>query len=316
MRVHLVAVQAELKPEVYTQPEAFRAYVLELTQKATQGLPEGEPRLVAFPELFALPLLFWLETSPAVQQAPTSLQAALRLLKEQGPRALRFAALGPAAFYHLRARQVWPLYQQVFAEAARRSRAYLVAGSLFSPLLDSEPGRGLHPQHRQVHNLLLFFSPEGSILGRIPKVHLTAAERRAFLNRGPGGRQVVQTRLGRVAVLICLDAFHDDLVEQADAAGAWLLVQPSANPARWTGPWSHDPRQVEGEVWLREGLAKKLLQRENLRYGLNPMLNGRFYELYFEGQSGVYQAGGALALAEQAMGTEFVRAAVEAPPPG
>jgi hypothetical protein len=119
--------------------------------------------------------------------------------------------------------------------------------------------------------------------------------------------------LGTVANLICLDAFHDDLIEQADAAGAWLVVQPSANAARWNGPWSKDPKEIEGEVWLREGLAKKLQNRENLRYGLNPMLNGAFYDLYFEGRSGIYQPGSPLALAESETGDAVVRVAVEVP---
>ncbi|MCS7193734.1 MAG: nitrilase [Meiothermus sp.] len=314
MRVHLVAVQTTLQREPYAQPEAFRRYVLELTRRATQGLPEGEPRLVAFPEAFGLPLLFWLEAPLEAQQAPTTLQAALRLLRACWPAALRLGVLSPAVFYHLRAPQVWPLYQQAFAEAAQAFQAYIVAGSLFSPLMDFEPARGLHPQGPKAYNLSLFFSPKGRLLGRIPKMRLTPHERRAFLSPGPPGRQILETHLGRISVLICLDAFHDDLIEQADAAGAWLVVQPSANPARWEGPWSGDPSQIEGEVWLREGLARKLLDRENLRYGLNPMLNGDLYELHFEGRSGVYQAGGPLALAESPLGEALVRATVEVEP--
>jgi hypothetical protein len=50
------------------------------------------------------------------------------------------------------------------------------------------------------------------------------------------------------------------------------VVQPSANNSKWDGPWPSDPGQIEGEVWRREGLAKKLVGRENLRYGINPML--------------------------------------------
>jgi len=313
MRVHLVAVQTELQTSPYTSAEGFRRYVLELTQTAVQGLPACEPRIVAFPEAFALPLLFWLDTAPTVHEAKTSLQAALLLLRENWRASLGLGFLSPAAFYHLRAPKVWPVYEQSFREAARAAQAYVVAGSLFSPLMDWEPTRGLHPQGRRVYNLSLVISPRGTILGRVPKVNLTAQERGAFLSRGQPGRQILKTRLGPIANLICLDAFHEHLIEQADAAGAWLVVQPSANAARWEGPWGADPGQKEGEVWLREGLAKKLLDRENLRYGLNPMLNGHLYDLYFEGKSGIYQAGESLALADRAMGDAFVRAVVELP---
>jgi predicted amidohydrolase len=315
MRVHLIAVQTQLQTLPYTSPEAFKRYVLELHQAATQGLPEGEPRIIAFPETFALPLLFWLETTPAVHQARTTLQAALQMLRADWQTALQHRLLSPAVFYHLRASKIWSLYEQAFREAALATQAYVVAGSIFSPLMDWEPARRLHPQGKAVYNLSLVISPRGTVLGRIPKVNLTATERMAFLSSGQTGRQVIQTRLGKVANLICLDAFHDDLIEQADAAGAWLVVQPSANAARWEGPWSADVKQIEGEVWLGEGLAKKLQNRENLRYGLNPMLNGHLYNLYFEGKSGIYQAGGPLALAESAVGDAFVRAVVEIPSP-
>lgn len=313
MRVHLIAVQTELQTLPYTSPQAFKRYVLELHQAATQGLPEGEPRIIAFPETFALPLIFWLETPPAAHEAKTSLLAALQMLRADWRAALRHRLLSPVVFYHLRASKVWYLYEQAFREAAQATRAYVVAGSIFSPHMDWEPAQRLHPQGKAVYNLSLVISPQGTVLGRVPKVHLTAAERMAFLSRGQMGRQIIQTRLGKIANLVCLDAFHDDLVEQADAAGAWLVVQPSANAAHWEGPWSADAKQVEGEVWLGQGLAKKLQNRENLRYGLNPMLNGQFYNLYFEGKSGIYQAGGPLALADSAVGNAFVRAVVEIP---
>ncbi len=311
MRVHLIAVQTELQTRPYTSAEAFKRYVLELNQAAVQGLPEDEPRIIAFPETFALPLLFWLDTSSAVREAKTSLLAALQLLRENWQVTLKLGVIGPAAFYHLRAGKIWALYEQAFREAAQATRAYVVAGSIFSPRMDWEPAQRLHPQGQAAYNLSLVISPQGTVLGRVPKVNLTAQERMAFLSRGQAGRQTIQTRLGTIANLICLDAFHDDLIEQADAAGAWLVVQPSANAARWEGPWSADAKEIEGEVWLREGLARKLRGRENLRYGLNPMLNGHFYDLYFEGKSGIYQAGGPLALADSAVGDAFVRAAVE-----
>lgn len=313
MQVHLVAVQTEVQALPYTSAEGFRQYVLELAQAAIRGLPEREPRIIAFPEAFALPLLFWLDTPKAIREARTSLQAALRLIRENWRATLGLRVLSPAVFYHLRARQVWTVYEQVFREAAQATGAYMVAGSIFSPLMDWEPTRGLHTRGPHAYNLSLVISPQGTVLGRVPKVHLTAQERMAFLSPGQAGKQTIQTRVGRIANLICLDAFHESLIEQADAAGAWLVVQPSANAARWDGPWSADPGKIEGQVWLSEGLAKKIQNRENLRYGLNPMLNGHLYDLYFEGKSGIYQAGGPLALADGAVGHAVVRAAVKLP---
>lgn len=306
-----MAVQAQLEPQHYQTPEAFASRVQDLLARSVDGLPEGEPRLVAFPEAFALPLLFWLETPPQVREAKTTLQAALLTLKLDWRRVLRLGLPSPSAFYHLRAETVWPVYQQTFTQAAKAASAYVVAGSVFSPKIDWEPSRQLHRQGWGVYNLSLVVSPQGTVLGRIPKVNLTSHERMALLNGGQNGQQTLQTQIGILANLICLDAFHESLIERADQSGAWLVIQPSANAARWDGPWSGDKAQLEGQVWLREGLAKKLVGRENLRYGLNPMLNGQLYELYFEGRSGIYGAGQTLALADSPVGDTLLRASVE-----
>ena len=314
VNVHLIAVQAEIQPEAYRNAEAFRERVLELARQAVQDLPEDEPRVVAFPEAFALPLLFWLDTPEETLAKPNALEAALFLLGQRWREALRYAlrqGVPPIrAFYHLRGLEGWPGYERVFREAARLTRAYLVAGSLFAPIVDWEPAQGYHARSRRAHNLTLVLNPQGTILARVPKIRLTLDERKSLLAPGPYGAQVVQTRIGKLATLICLDAFHETLIEQVDAAGAWLLVQPSANAARWHGSWSANPQEEEGLVWLREGLAKKLEGREHLRYGINPMLNGRFYGLHFEGQSSIATAGQYLQLAPHPTGDALLRARV------
>lgn len=297
--------------EDYLTETAFASRVANLMTEAIDGLPDGETRIIAFPEAFALPLLFWLETPPQVREAKTALGAALETLRLEWRRALRLGIPSPSAFYHLRAEAVWTVYQESFVQAAKSAGAYVVAGSLFSPLMDWEPSRRLHREGWPVYNLSLVVSPQGTVLGRVPKVNLTASERAGLLSGGRSGQGTIKTQIGTLANLICLDAFHENLIEEADRNGAWLVVQPSANAARWDGPWSGDKSQVEGEVWLREGLAKKLTGRENLRYGLNPMLNGKLYDLSFEGRSGIYAAGRALALTDSPVGDVVLKVSVE-----
>lgn len=318
MRVHLVAVQAEIRTEAYRTADAFRDRVLDLVRGAVNGIPEDQPRVVAFPEAFAVPLLFWLGTPEAVVAQPSMAGAAWSLLKNDWREVVRHGirrrSVTPALLYQVRALEVWPVYERVFCEAARIARAYLVSGSLFSPLIDWEPTRGFHARERKAYNLCMVLSPRGTVLSRVPKRRLTEAEERGFLHGATWGEHVVNTAIGRIATLICFDAFHESLVEEVDSQGAWLLVQPSANAGRWDGPWSADARQIEGEVWLREGLAKKLGGRENLRYGINPMLNGSLYDLLFEGRSCVAEAGGFLSLADRPTGDAILRSEVEIDP--
>jgi len=317
MQVHLIAIQAEILPDAYLTADAFRQRVLSLVELAVAGLPAsaGTARVIAFPEVFSLPLLFWLDTPDAVRRQRRAIDAAYQLLKASWRDAfhcmLQQRLLSPAVLYHLRGPRVWPIYEQVFRDAARAAGAYVVAGSLFSPFIDWEPTRGYHVHGRGVYNLTAVFSPQGTLLARVPKLRLTPVELRSWLNAAQIAPQVITTAIGKIAILICLDAFHEALVEQTDAAGAWLLIQPSANDARWDGPWPTDPRQVEGEVWLREGLAKKLVGRENLRYGINPMLNGSLYETHFDGRSSIAKGGDYLALAQRSTGDAIVRAEVQ-----
>lgn len=308
--VHLLALQTRLDYEEFVTRQAFEKAVLERLERATQHLPRDEPRIAAFPELFALPLLFFLDTPTRVAQFKSSLGAALWLMTGRIRQVWSHGGISPLAFYRWRAASVWPVYQEVMQQAAQRHNCYLVAGSLFSPLVDWEPSRGWHAADHRVHNLGLVISPSGTPLARTGKLCLTQPERLAQIRAGDWGSQVVHTDLGTLANLICLDAFHDRWIERADAAGAWLVVQPSANAANWGRPWPPNHQLSEGEAWVKYGLASKLPGRENLRFGLNPMLNGQLFELCFEGQSAIYAATGLLAQAAQPVGEATVHARV------
>ena len=308
MQGYLAAVQAGLDPADYQSEAAFREAVSRQVAEALADAPEGVPRVVAFPELYGLPLLFWLDAPEEVLKAKTALQAALIWLKTLGPKAL---ALGPLGFYRERARSLWPLYRRAFEEAARRHAAYLFAGTWFAPRLDEEPSRGVYALSPMVYNWGFWVNPKGRLLSRVEKLRLMPAEKKALVRPGAWGGQAVKTAIGTLSALVCLDAFHEALVERADAAGAWLLVQPSANPAPWDAPWPPDRGRTEGEAWLAEGLPKKLVGRENLRFGLNPMLVGRFYETLFEGKSNVAAPGEVLAIVEDARTPGAASALVE-----
>ncbi len=270
----LLVLQTEVHPQDYLNQETFRKRVFSLLEEGFRG--EDTPRLAAFPEAFALPLLFYLEAEP-VLEAPTLSRALLYHLHREGP-----------LFPWKRAKKAFHLWKEVFCEAARAFNAYILAGSLLTPFYDEELSLGRFMRGAWFYNLALFLNPKGQVLARIPKMHLTPEER--FLKGGGFGPHLVQTRYGRMGVLICLDAFFQSHVERLDAQGASLLLVPSANPAPWDRPWPKDPARKEGEVWV-EAMAGRLKGRETLRLILNPMLNGRFLGLRFEGQSGLYAQG-------------------------
>ncbi|TBH20086.1 nitrilase-related carbon-nitrogen hydrolase [Thermus thermamylovorans] len=278
----LLALQAEVRPEHYRSGKAFRERVFALLEPLA-GTPP--PRLAALPELFGLPLLLHLEG-------------------EFHPRELLRDPLSPWR----RARQAYGVFREAMAEAARAFGTYLLAGTLLSPPYEEELARGRFARTPLFQNLALFFNPEGRLLAQVPKMELTPPER--WLRRGSFGPHLVETRAGKVGILICLDGFFERHLDRVDAWGAQILLQPSANPAPWDRPWPWDPSRKEGEVWLASA-RERLLGRENLRLLLNPMLNGRILGLAFEGRSGIYGPGEALLLARAPLGDE---ALLYAPP--
>jgi hypothetical protein len=130
----------------------------------------------------------------------------------------------------------------------------------------------------QVYNVSYLFSPQGVVLRRIPKVNLVDPDETvAGFGSAPKSELCpVNTALGKIGVLICYDAFHHTLVEHYDALGTDILVQPSYNNDAWDGPWSAGQGLTEGQAWMRFGLPSIIQGRENIRYGVNPMMVGRF----------------------------------------
>jgi predicted amidohydrolase len=331
VRCHLIAVQADMRLDHYRSAEAFAAKVLELTHLAVDGLDDA-PRVIAFPETIGLPLLFALDRSESAAMAGSAAAALLARARADWRGALAAAwrgrSVGLGALYLAQAPAAHRAYVDAFAAAARTARATVVAGSIFLPLVEREAARGLHVSDGRVRNVAYTLAPSGRILGRTAKIHLTpGAERRAGLAAATlGAASPLHSEVGAIGVAICLDAFYPSVVERHDAAGAWLLVQPSANHADWERRWPQDPALSEGEAWLRYGLREQIQRRTNLRYGLNPMLVGEVLDLRPRGRSSVVADvrhrpdaelegwPGLLAIAESSDREEIVRVAVELPP--
>ena len=286
--VYLSAVQTRVEPEAYGNQAAFGAWILEQTRAALISRDPLEPALVAFPELIGLPLLFFLERKTA---ASTAQDAALELLRSNWLEALR---LGVAQRYLSisnlilpRAVQMHHTLHNAFSSAAKHHDAYIVAGSSFLPLVDVEAALGLHIANPRVQNVSYLFTPSGRLLHRSAKLNLTGGlESRLGLTR-ENAVTSSRTALGEITTLICYDAFFDSLIARSDALGANILVQPSANAAAWAGAWSADAKLLEGEEWLARGLPTLIQNRTNLRYGVNPMLVGKLFDLSFEGCSSI-----------------------------
>ena len=289
----LSAVQTKLEVSAYSSETAFSAWIEDQTRAALSDRDPMEAGLVAFPELIGLPLLFYLErqTKVSTVKASTVQDAALELLRSDWLGALRLGVtyryLGISSLILPRAVQMHRTLVRAFSFAAQRHNAFIVGGSSFLPTVDREAVRGEHIADPRVQNVSYLFAPSGRLLHRSAKLNLTGGmESRLGLTREKSVT-ASRTPLGEITTLICYDAFFDSLVARADALGASILVQPSANAAQWRGPWSADAKLLEGEEWLARGLPALIQHRTNLRYGVNPMLVGKLFDLSFEGCSSI-----------------------------
>jgi predicted amidohydrolase len=293
MKINLVAVQAKPVLEDYRSARAFHAKMSDLMRRAVSQVDTSLPTLVAFPEGIGLFLSFVPFYYEQVKDCQTLAQVITRvvprnLLPFLGT-ALRYRVFGlKTAFVHT-ALQAEKIYHDTFSNLAREYGVYLLAGSVYTPPIEYEVSRGRHIAAARVQNTAYLFSPKGLCLRRVPKLNFTRPlEARIGLWQGQRSDLVpADTALGRIGILVCLDGFFETLIEHYDGLGAQIIVKPSYNMAPWNAPWHFDRRLKEGEAWLRYGLPAIIQGRENILYGVNPMLVGKILDLEAEGLSSV-----------------------------
>lgn len=302
--VQLVAVQMTLDLADYWSYEAFEAKIREQMDAVAAVTDPDLPTLVVFPEDVGLMLVVqgMQERLSGVESIETAIETAVgaNAAALAWTRLIRWKSWVPALFLN-RNRLIAETYFGVFTDMSREYGVYLVAGSVILPpyrisdgLVEWERG----PSGYNVYNSSYLFGPDGLVIGRQDKVELIELEREAALDLSAGrvqDLQVFDTAVGRIGIAICLDAFHDEVVEQLKEQGAQVLVQPSANPGEWN-EW----QQAD---WLRSS-HQRVAVENHFAYAVNPMLNGPLWDISFFGQSGIVSA--------QPTGTELNYSLLEA----
>lgn len=117
--------------------------------------------------------------------------------------------------------------QDFLADAAARHGLWIVAGTI--PITSSEPDR--------VYPACCVYDERGARVGRYDKIHLfdvgvpdsaEAYRESATFVAGANGPVVVDSPFGRIGLSICYDLRFPELYRQLSAAGAEIIVAPSA----------------------------------------------------------------------------------------
>ncbi|MFQ5577288.1 MAG: nitrilase-related carbon-nitrogen hydrolase, partial [Anaerolineae bacterium] len=108
--------------------------------------------------------------------------------------------------------EIYDAYIDLFSAAALKYNVTLVAGSFYLPEQDADAG----------YHTAYVFAPDGMILGRQKKIHLSAAE--ADFCRPGEALQPIQTPVGRLGLLINEDALYPECARMLAFQGAEILV--------------------------------------------------------------------------------------------
>lgn len=303
MRGALVAVQLEIGSDVLASPDAYRLHLEKSAAMAVATSGHADARLLVFPELAGHLALYAL-APPAAHRAKT-LGAALAASAVRRPfdvlrgvattrlldaRHAVLAALAPDG-------ERW--WKSVFGPLAKQLGVYIVAGSHLRLGTDGA-----------LTNASLLFGPDGRLLATTDKVNLVpgmedGARGALALTRGDSHVPIVETTLGRVATLICYDAFREPHTRTerfvaigprlAERGGVAIVANPAANPWPWQGPWKfNEPGEslVRAEQWHLEGLCGSLAQTPFARFGITAHLVGNVLDLAFEGASEIVEREG------------------------
>jgi predicted amidohydrolase len=291
MKVNLVAVQAKPAMSDYADAEAFYQKMASLMDRASRTVDFSQPTLVAFPEGIGLPLAFVPQTYEQIGDAKTIAQAFVRAVPKNLPRFLgaivKFRTAMFRAVFLETALEAEDIYVSTFSTLAREHGVYLCGGCIYLPHIEEEAVKGRHVVGRKVYNQSYLFNPQGVCLRRTPKINLAPPTEPRF-GFSPGHRadiMPIDTKLGRLATLVCYDAFHRSLIERVDAMGVEILINPSHNERRWHVPAGFNPGITVGEAWIRHGLPTMIQGREHMRYGVSPMLVGPVFDVRSHGQS-------------------------------
>ena len=131
-------------------------------------------------------------------------------------------------------------YQELFSSLARSTKMTIQAGTHIAE------------REGKLYNTAHLFLPSGEVFTQ-EKIHMTPGEGDLLMLERGNGLTIVDTPVGRVAILICFDVEFPDTAQVACEAGADILLVPSATGDRagfWRVRHCCHARAVENQVYV------------------------------------------------------------------
>ena len=276
MQVNLVGIQAKMELRDYASFDAFRDKVSSLMVRAMEASDAAHPTLVAFPEYLGSYLGFVPFYWDQIRREAKLTEAYARILGASDGLSREDArSLAKRVLFVEHAIETERAYTGTFSALAREHAAYVFAGSLCVPEMDDNPHAGgrIIVDATRVYNQSYLFAPSGLCIGRVAKVNLPPGEDE-LLDEAPRSNLIAsKTRIGRIGVGLCWDAFHHRTIETYEAQDAQILLNPCyfANPdIRFDGTGKHVPQPWD--------FIRLIQGRENIQFGVSSFLVGAVFE--------------------------------------
>lgn len=241
----------QLEAKLY---RSLASWLRELDAALEKAAAQGA-QLVCLPELYGMtPFFFSFPIRAAARLAGRALRS-----PGKGGRAAEsggvYGLLAPFAF-------VQPAYEAILVRFASRHGVWLSGGTSFVP----ENGR--------VYNRQALFSPQGEVLARQDKIHLTPEEKALGLSAADT-LSVVETPIGRIALSVCMDATYFETFRVAKRLGADYMIVPIGDMAEFS-------------PWLAQRGAQQRVSETGLPAVKAALVSGRGFPILFTGKAGIY----------------------------
>ncbi|MFO7849568.1 MAG: nitrilase-related carbon-nitrogen hydrolase [Spirochaetia bacterium] len=243
------AVQYEVKPKRYSSLNEFNRSVEDSVVTAVSKGAE----VVVFPEYINVFLAFSREMEDLVKVE--SIDEGLEVIGSDSVHRLLLE----------RSEEVGRLMDRIWGDLAEENSVWIVAGSYFA-----EEGEKLY-------NRSAVYGPKGKRVHEQDKVALTPFEE-DVLNLSSGKREDADTfNVGGwdFALTICRDTFFDRWNKKFEEADVWIDIK--ANGAEYN---------TQTAEKFEEALPERIDETE-VPYGVTACLNGKIFELFWEGPSSI-----------------------------
>ncbi len=199
---------------------------------------------------------------------------------------------GRETIFKMKANKMANIYQYAFSRIAAKFEVHIVAGSIILPdpqVVDGSLTIGNGP----LKNVSVIFTPDGSVLPQVTSKKFPTVIELEFIIGGTQKVPVYDLPAGPTSILICQDAWHQQIHDQVTLDGAEIVLTPAYLYGNeiWSAPWaglSSLPDEIGSDtVSMSEGDAwhKYSLSRFKNGTAISVFMGGQLWNLSTDGKS-------------------------------